>query len=66
MCDVAQRLEDRGMQKGLIEGGNQMIYSLVQDKIISSEIGAQRLGITVEKLKANMVNTGFKYPDNEE
>ena len=27
---------------------------------------AQRLGITVEKLKANMVNTGFKYPDNEE
>ncbi|MGN0321178.1 MAG: Rpn family recombination-promoting nuclease/putative transposase [Lachnospira sp.] len=73
MCDVAQRLEDRGMQKGLqqgrseglIEGGNQMIYSLVQDGDLTPEKGAQRLGITVEKLKANMVTTGFKYPDNE-
>ena len=36
MCDVAQRLEDRGIEKGIKEGislgGNQMIYSLVEDK----------------------------------
>ena len=32
MCDVAQRLEDRGIEKGIKEGislgGNQMIYSM--------------------------------------
>ena len=68
MCDVAQRLEDRGIEKGIKEGlqkgmkeglslgGNQMIYSLVEDKSISMEKGAQKLGISVEKLRANMIN----------
>ena len=69
MCDVAQRLEDRGMQrgiqKGIQRGGNYMIYSLVQDGLISPETGADRLGISVKKLKANMMNTGYQYPDGE-
>lgn len=62
MCDVAQRLEDRGIKKG-IEKGNRMIYSLVEEKSISMEKGAEKLGISVEKLRANMINTGFKLPD---
>ena len=77
MCDVAQRLEDRGIEKGMKEGlqkgmkeglslgGNQMIYSLVEDKSISIEKGAQKLGISVEKLRANMINAGYKCPDME-
>ena len=69
MCDVAQRLEDRGIEKGIKEGislgGNQMIYSLVEDKSISMEKGAQKLGISVEKLRANMINVGYKCPDME-
>ena len=76
MCDVAQRLEDRGIEKGMKEGiqkglqkgreeGNQMIYSLVEDKSISMEKGAQKLGISVEKLRANMINAGYKCPDIE-
>ena len=76
MCDVAQRLEDRGIEKGMKEGiqkglqkgreeGNQMIYSLVEDKSISMEKGAQKLGISVEKLRANMLNAGYKCPDIE-
>ena len=77
MCDVAQRLEDRGiekgmkvgLQKGIKEGislgGNQMIYSLVEDKSISMEKGAQKLGISAEKLRANMINAGYKCPDME-
>ena len=77
MCDVAQRLEDRGIEKGmkvglqkgmkegLSLGGNQMIYSLVEDKSISMEKGAQKLGISVEKLRANMINAGYKCPDME-
>ena len=69
MCDVAQRLEDRGIEKGMKEGlslgGNQMIYSLVEDKSISMEKGAQKLGISVEKLRANMINAGYMCPDME-
>ena len=77
MCDVAQRLEDRGIEKGMKEGlqkgmkeglslgGNQMIYSLVEDKSISMEKGAQKLGISVEKLRANMINAGYKCSDME-
>ena len=85
MCDVAQRLEDRGIEKGIKEGlqkgmkeglqkgmkeglslgGNQMIYSLVEDKSISMEKGAQKLGISVEKLRANMINAGYKCSDME-
>ena len=68
MCDVAQRLEDRGIEKGLQKGreeGNQMIYSLVEDESISIEKGAQKLGVSVEKLRANMINAGYKCPDME-
>lgn len=68
MCDVAQRLEDRGIEKGLQKGreeGNQMIYSLVEDESISMERGAQKLGVSVEKLRANMINAGYKCPDME-
>ena len=67
-CDVAQRLEDRGIEKGLQKGreeGNQMIYSLVEDESISMERDAQKLGVSVEKLRANMINAGYKCPDME-
>ena len=40
-----------------------MIYSLVEDKSISMEKGAQKLGISVEKLKADMINAGYKCLD---
>lgn len=71
MCDVAQRLEDRGiqkgikqgMQKGISQGGNQMIYSLVEDGSISLEVGARKLGIGRDKLRANMINAGYNCPD---
>ena len=74
MCDVAQRLEDRGIQIGIekgIEKGraeerakcNRMIYSLLEDKSISMEKGAEKLGISVEKLQDDMVKAGYKCPD---
>ncbi len=78
MCDVAQRLEDRGYIKGywmgflegFLEGYLQglqdsfredcnMIYSLVADKSISVEKGAQKLEISIEKLKYDMVKAGY-------
>ena len=70
MCDVAQRLEDRGIQIGIEKGRaeerakcTQIIYSLVEDKSISMEKGAEKLGISVEKLKDDMVKAGYKRPD---
>ena len=62
MCDVAQRLEDRGIQIGLEEGRRkctQIIYSLVEDKSISMEKGAEKLEISVEKLKHDMLKAGY-------
>ena len=50
-------------EEGREEGRNKMIYSLVEDKSISMEKGAQKLGISVEKLKDDMVKAGYKRPD---
>ena len=67
MCDVAQRLEDRGIQVGIEKGRaeerakcNQMIYSLVEEKSISMKKGAEKLGISIEKLQDDMVKAGYK------
>ena len=51
---------EEGERKGREEGRNKMIYSLVEDKSISMEKGAEKLGISVEKLKADMINAGYK------
>jgi hypothetical protein len=55
---------EEATQKGIQEGGNQMIYSLVQNGRLSPKDGAEELGISLRQLKANMTNTGFVYPKN--
>lgn len=40
-----------------------MIYFLVEDSGISLEVGARKLGIGRDKLRANMINAGYKCPD---
>lgn len=42
-----------------------MIYFLVEDSGISLEVGARKLGICREKLRANMINAGYKCPDEQ-
>ena len=63
LYEEADRLIDYGRAEGREEGGYQMIYSLVQDKVISPEVGANKLGITVEQLKANMINMDYSFPE---
>ena len=66
MCDVAQRLEDMEIQIGLEEGRRkctQIIYSLVEEKSISMEKGAEKFGISVEKLKDDIVKAEYKCPN---
>lgn len=58
MCDVLDRVENRGLEKG----GNLMIYSLVADGDLSPEKGAKRLFISVDSLKKNMEQEGYKFP----
>ena len=60
---VREEGERKGREEGWEEGRNKMIYSLVEDKSISMEKGAQKLGISVEKLKADMINAGYKCLD---
>ena len=40
-----------------------MIYFLVEDSGISLEVGARKLVIARDKLRANMINAGYKCPD---
>ncbi|MCM1180749.1 MAG: Rpn family recombination-promoting nuclease/putative transposase [Clostridium sp.] len=54
--------ESKGREKGREEGSYTMVYSLVQDGDITPEKGAKKLGISIEQLKANMVNLGYKLP----
>jgi hypothetical protein len=56
---------EEATQKGRQEGSNQMIYLLVQDGNITAEVGAEKLGISLKQLKANMTNTGFVYPNKK-
>jgi hypothetical protein len=51
-------------QEGL-EQGNRIVYSLVQDGNITPKLGAEKLGISLKQLKANMINTGFVYPNKK-
>ena len=60
---VREEGERKGREEGREEGRNKMIYTLVEDKSISMEKGAQKLGISVEKLKADMINAGYKCPE---
>ena len=53
----------QGIAEGRTEGGNAMIYSIVQDGEMTLEKGAERLGVTVDQLIANMTNMGYSIPE---
>lgn len=51
MCEVAERLEQMGIEKGRLEGEQMTVYSFVQDKTITPEQGAHKLNISVAELE---------------
>lgn len=67
MCNLSERIEEMGIQKGLRtgreEGGSLMVYSLVQDGDLSAEKGASRLGVTIEELRKRMALCGYQFPN---
>ncbi len=56
MCEVADRLEKRGMEKGIIEGRKEgmikALYDLVSDGLLSISDAAVRAGMTEQQFKA--------------
>lgn len=62
MADVAEKLKDMGVQKGLKKGRKQginqgrreMVYEFVHDGTITTQQGADELGISVEELEEQM------------
>ena len=51
-----------GERKGRKEGRNATFYEMVQDRDITPERAAQKLGISVKQLIANMTILGYKIP----
>ena len=63
MCNALNEMKQKSMIEGRTEGGNLMIYSLVQDLLLTPEVGSKRLGITVEELKNRMILCGYNFPE---
>ena len=59
MCEVAERLEQMGIEKGRLEGEQMTVYSFVQDKTITPEQGARKLNISVAELEKKMKEAGY-------
>lgn len=51
MCDVAQRLEDKGRSKGQIEGRIEVLVTLVKSGSITVDTAAGILKITTTEFK---------------
>ena len=51
MCEVAERLEQMGIEKGRLGGEQMTVYSFVKDKTITPEQGAHKLNISVAELE---------------
>ena len=63
VCNALNEMKQKSMIEGRAEGGNLMIYSLVQDLLLTPEVGSKRLGITVEELKNRMILCGYNFPE---
>ena len=63
MCNLSDIVEERGKEQGIEIGKEQgrleTIYDLVQSGFLTLEQGAEKLDISVEKLKADMEAANF-------
>ena len=56
MCEVADRLENRGMAKGI----EKATYMYISEGYLPAEVGAKELGISLEQLYENMEKAGYE------
>jgi len=62
MDTALQNLLSQGRAEGRAEGTAQTVYEFVRDNIITPSQGAEKLNISVRKLKADMKKAGFSFP----
>lgn len=62
MCTYTEAVEQRGIEKGIKEGYDQAIFSLVQRGTISVEQGAQELKTDTDTFVRMMEEAGYKAP----
>ena len=55
VCNLSDIVEERGKEQGRLE----TIYDLVQSGFLTLEQGAEKLNISVEKLRADMEAANF-------
>jgi len=53
-----------GKAEGIAEGRNNTVYEFVSNGLISPEVGAKELQISVEQLKQKMKESGFDMIEN--
>ena len=58
MCDVAERLERKGIEKGRLDE----IFDSVQAKDYGIERGAQKANMSIKEFKKAMETAGYKIP----
>ena len=55
MCNVAQALEDKGIQKGIEKGKLIQLMELVEAGDLTIEKAAQKAGMTVDVFRERMI-----------
>ena len=64
MTLASDRIAEEAKAKGKIEGGNEMLYKLVQDGDISVEKAVEKMRVSQKKFLDQMALCGFKVPEN--
>ena len=54
MCKAIEDIKNDGKREGLLEGEVKTLYELTRDGIITKEIAANKLNITVKKFEKDM------------
>ena len=62
MCNLSEAIEERGIERGVEQGKIIATYDFIQSGMITSEAGAEKLGVSVEQLKNDMEKAGFCFP----
>lgn len=62
MCDVAERLERKGIEKGIEKGRLSEIFDSVQAEDYSIERGAQKANMSIPEFEKAMEAAGYKIP----
>lgn len=58
MCNLSDVIEKKGLEKGK----ETTLYDLIQSGLITPEVGAKKLSVSLFQLAENMKKAGFSFP----